>query len=34
MNDYVLVCETRDTYIYEANDGSHEIWIKKEKDNV
>lgn len=31
MNNYTLTCETSGYRIYESNDGSHEIWIKKEK---
>lgn len=29
MPGYTLVAETTDTLIYESDDYSHELWIKK-----
>ena len=31
MSGYELVSETADYFIYESNDGSHEIWKRKKE---
>lgn len=30
---YKLICETLDVFIYESEDASHELWIKKDTCN-
>lgn len=31
MSGYTLISETADCLIYEAEDLSHELWVKKER---